>query len=106
MYVRGDMELTVPDAGNFPLMATTLEALRGPLFGEGDLGPLASARVSAPGVSFLGGWCSGWRRLSWPLPLSGGCGERRLGHVLRDPSVQVLGELWFLAGGGAGTGCN
>lgn len=38
MYVRGDMELTVPDAGNFPLMATTLEALRGPLFGEGDLG--------------------------------------------------------------------
>lgn len=38
MYVRGDVELTVPDAGNFPLMATTLEALQGPLFGEGDLG--------------------------------------------------------------------
>lgn len=23
-----------------------------------------------------GGGCSGWRRLSWPLPLSGGCGGR------------------------------
>lgn len=27
-----------PDTGNFPLMATDLKALRGPLFGEGDLG--------------------------------------------------------------------
>ena len=28
----------MPDTGNFPLMATNLKALRGPLFGEGDLG--------------------------------------------------------------------
>lgn len=28
----------MPDTGNFPLMATNLKALQGPLFGEGDLG--------------------------------------------------------------------
>lgn len=36
--MRRDVETAVPDAGHFPLMATTPEALRGPLFGEGDLG--------------------------------------------------------------------
>lgn len=28
----------MPDTGNFPLMATNLKALQGPLFGEGDFG--------------------------------------------------------------------
>ena len=32
------LEAAVPDAGNLPLMVTAPEALRGPLFAEGDLG--------------------------------------------------------------------
>lgn len=31
-------DIPLPDTGNFPLMATSLKALQGPLFGEGDLG--------------------------------------------------------------------
>lgn len=37
MYVRGDVgHPSARHRKNFPLMATTLKALQGPLFGEGD----------------------------------------------------------------------
>lgn len=42
----------MPDTGNFPLMATNMKALQGPLFGEGDLGD-SDLCLAVGGILFI-----------------------------------------------------